>query len=207
MSIFRSWLEKKTSWTPKATPLRTPYRHGRVQLWAYGPTGQSLLQRAGQHLCIQHHSHGAARNTAGSQRNSALRCRPWSWSNKRRDPSEMPILQILGFQALEFSHFRHWNMLLREVKDSSLGTFKGHGCGTWGIWFSGEHSLVGLTVGLDDNSSFFQLKWFKDCMIAVGQTTLEMSGTSCTCSAQNLMRKSCKSCCNYIKAIWKDLKL
>lgn len=35
-------------------------------------------------------------------------------------------------------------MLLREVKDSSLGTFKGHGCGTWG--YGSVVIMVGLGV-------------------------------------------------------------
>lgn len=35
-----------------------------------------------------------------------------------------------------------------------------------GIWLRGERRRVGLTVGLDDNRAFFQLKSFEDSMIA-----------------------------------------
>lgn len=78
---------------------------------------------------MQHRSHGATRTQQEVRETQHYRVVPEAEANKRRDPSEMPILQMLGFQALEVSHFRHWNMLLREVKDLSLGTFKRHGCG------------------------------------------------------------------------------
>lgn len=57
---------------------------------------------------------------------------------------------IFTFQTLEYA------------AQGSEGFIPGKVQRTWmwllGIQFSGEHSLVGLTVGLDDNSSFFQLK-------------------------------------------------
>lgn len=131
VSPFSSWLESKQLYSEDNSTQNTLQAMERAALSLWTHLTVPATER-GQSLRVQHCSHWDTRKAAGSQRNSALLCCPWSWVNQRGDPPEMLISQMLRYQALEFAHFRHWDMLLREVRDSSLGTCKRCGCGTWG---------------------------------------------------------------------------
>lgn len=129
VSLFRSWLEKKQLNSKGNSTQKTlqTWEGTALSLWTHWTVLTAESRATFVYAAPLTWSY---QNTAGSQRNSALLCRPWSWSKQEKGPVRNAYLQMLGFQALEVSHFRHWNMLLREVKDLSLGTFKRHGCGT-----------------------------------------------------------------------------
>lgn len=131
VSPFSSWLESKQLYSEDNSTQNTLQAMERAALSLWTHLTVPTTER-GQSLRVQHCSHWDTRKAAGSQRNSALLCCPWSWVKQRGDPPEMLISQMLRYQALEFAHFRHWDMLLREMRDSSLGTCKRRGCGTWG---------------------------------------------------------------------------
>lgn len=66
--------------------------------------------------------------------------------------------------------FRHWNLYIGMCFSGKWGIHPWEHTkdmdAALGIWLRGERRRVGLTVGLDDNRAFFQLKSFEDSMIA-----------------------------------------
>lgn len=166
VSLFRSWLEKKQLNSKGNSTQKTlqTWEGTALSLWTHWTVLTAESRATFVYAAPLTWSY---QNTAGSQRNSALLCCPWSWSKQEKGPVRNAYFTNVGISGIGSFTFQ----TLEYAAQGSEGFIPGNIQKTWmwhlGIWFSGEYSLVGLTVGLDDNSSFFQLKWFKDCMIAV----------------------------------------